>query len=108
MSQPYTTFRFLDSSSLLDSSAASTSIYTTTSSSIEPGIGALGGKFIYGFGKAILTGVENVVVRRRLSYIQSLCPLLDDRPPRNIEQIYDDLLKFAQCVIDQNTTDSAG
>jgi hypothetical protein len=101
MSEPYPTLRFRDSPSLDSSNPAdlnsiySTSSWTTTFSRI----GSVPGRLIYGFGKAIIRGVENVVViQRRISYIQSLCPLSDDNPPEDIEQIYYDLLELVRYV----------
>jgi hypothetical protein len=101
----YRTPQLVESSLSLDSSAASDSIYTTTSASTVPGIGALSGKFIYAFGKTILGALESVVVRRRLSYIQSICPLSDNTPPPDVEQIYDDLLELTRYVITYNTVE---
>ena len=106
MSHPYTTPGYLHSSpslarsDSLDSSAASTtrSEYTATSfGTIQPGIGSLSGRFILGFGKMVLRGVENVVRQRRLSQIESLCPLSDSNPPRDVDRIYDDMLELARC-----------
>jgi hypothetical protein len=82
----------LDLVSVSDSSAASTSIYTDESASIADGIGASGGRLILSFGKKILRAVENVtVIRRRLAYIQTVCPFSDDTPPEDVLHIYDDL-----------------
>ena len=68
------------------------------SSIIQPGIGSLSGRFVRGFGKTIIHGIESVtVIRSRLTYIQSLCPLSDETPPEDVHQIYDDLLEFARC-----------
>jgi hypothetical protein len=101
---PILTFRSppLDSDSVTDSSAASTitsvTATTTYSSRIPPGIGALSGGFIQGIGKTILHGVEIVtVIRRRLAYIESICPLSDDTTLENVVVIYDDLLELARC-----------
>src|SRR5262245_20072772 len=83
-----------DTSSATNSNVSTrhTSIF---SMSIPPGIGSLSGKFIEGFGKRILYGIESVtVIRRRLAYIQSICPLSDDSPPRDVHRIYDDLLEL--------------
>jgi hypothetical protein len=85
------------SSALADSTV--TSIYTTTTTRTIPGIGSLSGKFIHGFGKAVLRGVDSVIIRRRLTYLESVCPLFDERPPNDIEQIYADLLEMARQVI---------
>jgi len=98
------TLLFRDSSSSLASSAATTTtsnetatVYTTTSGKTYPGIGSLSGRYIHRLGQAILHSVEAVVViRRRLSYIQSLCPLLDNIPPQGVELIYDDLLELSR------------
>ena len=98
------TFAFRDSFSSLASSAATTAtsnntatIYTTTSGKTYPGIGSLSGRYIHRLGQAILHSVEGVVViPRRLSYIQSLCPLLDNIPPQDVDQIYDDLLELSR------------
>jgi hypothetical protein len=43
-----------------------------------------------------------VVIQKRMSYIQSLCPLSDDNPPGDIEQIYYELLELARWVRLQN------
>jgi hypothetical protein len=109
MSQPYSTswFRNPPSSeslplSSLDSDSippSESSIYTTTTSHTVPGIGSLSGKFIHGFGKRVLRGFESVVIRRRLSHIESLCPLSDNNPPPDVKSLYDDLLELARCVI---------
>jgi hypothetical protein len=68
-----------------------------------PGIGSLSGKFIRGIGKIIIRQIEDVaIIRRRISYIQSLCPLSDDSPPEDVVQIYDDLLELARSVVTCN------
>jgi hypothetical protein len=111
MSEPYPTLRFRDSPSSLDSStpADSNSIYSTSSwSTTFAGIGSLSGRFIYGIGKAILRQVEDVVIRRRISYIQSLCPLSDDNPPEDVEQIYYDLLELVRYVTHWNVASKLG
>jgi hypothetical protein len=93
-----------DSYSATDSSAGST-FYTFASgfsATIPPGIGPLSGRFILGFGKTVLNGVEAVFIRRRISYIQSLCPLLDERPPLNVQSIFDDLLELVRYLIVSN------
>jgi hypothetical protein len=113
MSQRYPASWFLSSSasdslapsSSQDSSATPSSIYTTTTSRTVPGIGALSGKFIHGFGKIVLRGFESVVIRRRLSRIESLCPLSDNDPPPDVLRLYDDLLELARCVITHLTSD---
>ena len=91
-----------DSASVTNSSIAPTSTYTTISSTILPGIGSLSGKFFQGVGKRMLSGVESIVVRRRLAYIQSLCPLSDSAPPVDVDRIYDELLELIRCVVDRN------
>ena len=101
MSHPYTTPGFLRSSHSLASSSSDSvaSIFTTTSSSTTPpGIGYLSGKFILGFGGAVLRGVESVAIRRRLWKIESLCPFSDSNPPQNVEGVCDDMLELARCV----------
>jgi hypothetical protein len=105
MSQLYSPSLFLNASSesslapsSLESSITTSSMYTTTTSHTVPGIGSLTGKFIHGFGKTVLRGVEGVFIRRRLSYIQSLCPFLDNNPPPDVGNICDDLLELARCV----------
>jgi hypothetical protein len=113
MSEPYPTLRFRDSPSSLDSSAppASNSIYSSSASSWTTfaGIGSLSGRFIYGIGKVILRQVEDIaVIRRRISYIQSLCPLSDDDPPDDVEQIYYDLLELARYVTHWNVDSRPG
>jgi hypothetical protein len=68
-------------------------------STIPPGIGSLSGKFIRGIGVTILRKFEDlVVIRKRIAYIQSMCPLFDDTPPDDVELIYRDLLELARCV----------
>jgi hypothetical protein len=89
----------IDSASVIDSSIASTSVSTAISSTIPPGIGSLSGTFIQGVGKQMLRGVEAIVVRRRLAYIHSLCPLSDNTPPMDVDRIYDELIELARCVI---------
>jgi hypothetical protein len=39
------------------------------------------------------------VIPRRISDIQSLCPLSDDNPPEDVEQIYNDLLELARWAL---------
>jgi hypothetical protein len=88
-----------------ESSSLYPSVITTSSvisSETIPGIGALSGKFIYSVGKTILHGAESVVVHRRLSYIQSLCPLSDDRPPKDVGQIYDDIIELSRYVMSEH------
>jgi hypothetical protein len=46
--------------------------------------------------RTILRGGENLVIRKRLLYIQSFRPLLDHRPPQSIDQISDDLLELSR------------
>ena len=90
----------VDSASLTDSEL-SISTFTRSSSfssSIAPGIGSLSGRLIEGFGKKVLYGIESItVIRRRLAYIQSICPLSDDPPPDDVHRIYDDLLELSRC-----------
>jgi hypothetical protein len=86
-------------SSSLDTSITSSSIYTTTTSRTIPGIGALSGKFFHSFGKTVLRGFESVAIRRRLSHIESLCPLSDDNPPQDVLSLYDDLLELTRCAV---------
>jgi hypothetical protein len=115
MSQPYSPSWFLNpsseasliTSSSLESSITSSSIYTTTTSHTIPGIGSLSGKFIHGFGKTVLRGVENVTIRRRLSHIESLCPLSDKGPPVVLSRLYDDLLELARYVFARLNIDEA-
>jgi hypothetical protein len=45
-----------------------------------------------------------VFVRRRILYIQSLCPLSDDSPPEGVEQIYNDLLELVRSVKHHNVS----
>jgi hypothetical protein len=82
----------------------SSAITATTGISSEtiPGIGSLSGKFIHSVGKTILRGAESVVVHRRLSYIQSLCPLSDDRPPKDVGQIYDDIIELSRYIMSEH------
>lgn len=105
MPQIYSTSLFITpgsssslASSSLDSTATPSSIHTTTTSRTIPGIGSLGGRFIYSFGKTVLRGFESVAIRRRLTYIESLFPLSDNNPLPNIESVYDDLLELVRCV----------
>jgi hypothetical protein len=86
-------------SSSPSSSQESSSIYTTTTSRTIPGIGALSGKFFHIFGKTVLLALENVAIRRRLSYIQSFFPLSDENPPPDVASLYDDLLELARYVV---------
>jgi hypothetical protein len=46
-----------------------------------------------------LRGFESVVIRRRLPYIESLCPLSDNKPPPDVLSLYDDLLELARSVL---------
>jgi hypothetical protein len=93
----------VDSVSLTDSASITNSSITATRSSIfseriPPGIGSLGGRFLLGFGKAVIHGVESVtIIPRRLAYIQSICPLSDDPPPHEVHGIYHDLLELSRC-----------
>jgi hypothetical protein len=93
----------VDSLSLTDSASITDSSITATRSSIfseriPPGIGSLGGRFLLGFGKAVIHRVENVtIIPRRLAYIQSIRPLSDDSPPHDVHRIYDELLELSRC-----------
>jgi hypothetical protein len=93
----------VDSASITDSATITNSSITVTRSSIfsqriSPGIGSLSGRFIEAFGRAVIHGVESVtIIRRRLTYIQSICPLSDDSPPQDVHKIYDDLLELSRC-----------
>ena len=98
MDTPTLSFRQdpVDSASVTDSSTTFTrsSIFSV---SIAPGIGSLSAKFIEGFGKKVIYGIESItVIRRRLAYIQSICPLSDDHPPQDVHRIYDDLLELSR------------
>jgi hypothetical protein len=107
MSEHYSRSWFLNSSSeeslipssSLDTSITPSSIYTTTTSHTIPGIGSLSGKFFHSFGKTVLRGFESVVIRRRLSHIESLCPLSDDDPPPDVLNLYEDLLELTRYVV---------
>jgi hypothetical protein len=86
----------VDSASVTNPSIASTSS-SIFSSKIPPGIGSLTGRFIEGFGKTVLHGIESVtVIRRRLADIRSICPLSDDPQPEDVHRIYDDLLELSR------------
>jgi hypothetical protein len=66
-----------------------------------PGIRASSGGLFPNIGRTILRSGENLVIHRRLLYIQSFRPLLDHRPPHSIDQICDDLLELSRCVMTQ-------
>ncbi|KAJ7136283.1 hypothetical protein C8R46DRAFT_580970 [Mycena filopes] len=59
-------------------SLSRSSLYTTTSSSTNWGPGALSGKAIRAMGKAVLRGVDYLVISRRLSRMKAVMPCPDD------------------------------
>jgi hypothetical protein len=49
----------------------------------------------------MLGGIEAIVVRRRLGYFRSLCPLSDSAPPRDVDRVYDELLELVRYAVGQ-------
>ena len=84
-------------------SSSPSSLYTTTSSSTQWGPGALAGKAILGLGKAVIRGVEYLVISRRISAIKAFMPCWDDNVAQsgNLERMFDDLLELSRhvCVL---------
>ena len=80
------------------SSPPCSSEYTTTSSSTIWGPGALLGKFLLAFGKALLHVGEYVVIRRRLSAIKSAFPHHDNSQVKNLDKLYEDILEVMRSV----------
>jgi len=73
-------------------------VATDTSSDTVSGLGTLSGRVVFGLGNAVLRGVDNLVVRRRLGIIVSVYPHDDDTAPENIGTLYDDLLELSRCM----------
>ncbi|KAJ6605343.1 hypothetical protein DFH09DRAFT_1300075 [Mycena vulgaris] len=78
-------------------SSSARSVYTTTSSSTQWGPGALAGKAILAMGKAVVRGVDYLVISRRMSAIKAVMPCSDDDVgrSRNLETMFDDLLELS-------------
>ncbi|KAJ6605350.1 hypothetical protein DFH09DRAFT_1353815 [Mycena vulgaris] len=79
-------------------SSSASSVYTTTSSSTQWGPGALAGKAILAIGKAVVRGVDYLVISRRMSVIKAAMPCSDDDVgrSRNLETMFDDLLELSR------------
>jgi hypothetical protein len=75
---------------------SSTSNTASTDTSTIWGPGTLSGKAIEAFGEATLRGVENVVIRRKLSTYRSLFPHADDTTIKNIDTVYENVLQLSR------------
>ncbi|KAJ6505481.1 hypothetical protein C8R45DRAFT_972831 [Mycena sanguinolenta] len=78
------------------STAAETSVYTTTSSSTQWGPGALTGKAIRAMGKAMLRSADYVLISRRLSAIRATFSSPRDDTQQICERMFDDLLELSR------------
>jgi hypothetical protein len=103
---PYYRRSFFSSSTSLASESSSTvtgtSMYTTTSASFTAGPGELAGRGLNAFGKAALSGVRSVVVRRRLQALSSYFPHTTDDPRiqgLNSKEIYDQVLELSRYAL---------
>jgi hypothetical protein len=69
---------------------------TTSSNTVEPGIGTLSGRAVYAVGEAALRRLENLAIRRKLNNINATFPHSNDITIKNIESIYKDVLELSR------------
>ncbi|KAJ7767866.1 hypothetical protein DFH07DRAFT_808000 [Mycena maculata] len=82
-------------------SETASSLYTTTSSNTQWGPGAIAGKAILAMGKAIIRGVDYLVILRRISAIKSVIPCsdpgaADSAHSKKFETMFSDLLELSR------------
>jgi hypothetical protein len=82
----------------------STSNTTTTNDSTLYGLGTLSGKVIEAFGEATLRGVENIVIRRKLSTYRSLFPHADETTIKDIDSVYENILELSRYFMHSSHT----
>lgn len=89
---------FSDSDSSLEHDIHS--LYTVTSSSTVPGLGALAGKAIKAMGKFTIRTLDSIVIRRTLSVLNSHFPDSTDKPgyASSDPLLYDQLLELSRSV----------
>ena len=92
----YSTSRLSRALSFESFATSSTSNTASTDTSTIWGPGTLSGKAIEAFGEATLRGVENVVIRRKLSTYRSLFPHTDDMTIKNIDTVYENVLELSR------------
>ena len=71
---------------------------TTSEISTIWGPGTLTGKALEAFGEATLRGIDNLVIRRKLTSLRSVFP--HGAQVKNIEQVYDDILELSRYILD--------
>ena len=68
---------------------------TQTSDSTVRGIGSQSGRVLCAVGEAALRGIGGLKIRRRLGIISSTFPH-NDLDPRDLTEIYDDVLELSR------------
>jgi hypothetical protein len=63
------------------------------------GPGELAGRGLNAVGKIALSGVQNVLVRRRLQALRSHFPHSDYAAIPDLKTIYDDVLELSRCAV---------
>jgi hypothetical protein len=81
----------INSLSLTNDSSRSTA-------STEWGPGTVMGRVLLGFGEAVKDGIDNIIIRRRLSSLNSSFPHEETLPSKHLDQIYDDVLELSRYV----------
>jgi hypothetical protein len=69
---------------------------TTSSDTVEGGIGTLSGRAVYAVGEAALRGLENLAIRRKLRSINSAFPHGNVVVTKNMETLYNDVLELSR------------
>jgi hypothetical protein len=75
-----------------------------TNDSTFYGLGTLSGKVIEAFGEATLWGVENIVIRRKLSTYRSLFPHTDETTIKDIDFVYENILELSRYFMHSSHT----
>lgn len=74
--------------------AGSTPTHTSSDGTVL-GIGSQSGRVLYAVGEAALRGIDGLKIRRRLGIISSTFPH-NDLDPRDLTEIYDDVLELSR------------